>query len=49
MATTDIILLKNVFGSEKGSGASIMYFIIAVSGILWCLIFRRVKDLRELE
>ena len=49
MATTDIILLKNVFGSEKGSGASIMYFIIAVSGILWCLIFRRVKDLRQLE
>ena len=49
MAATDISLLKNLFGTEKGSGAAIMFFIIGVSGVLWCLIFRRVKALRELE
>lgn len=49
MAATDISLLKNLFGTGKGSGAAIMFFIIGVSGVLWCLIFRRVKALRELE
>lgn len=49
MAAADSNLLINIFGTGKGSGAAIMFFIIGVSGVLWCLIFRRVKALRELE
>lgn len=49
MAATDSNLLINIFGTGKGSGAAIMFFIIGVSGVIWCLIFRRVKALRELE
>lgn len=49
MAAMDSNLLINIFGTGKGSGAAIMFFIIGVSGVIWCLIFRRVKALRELE
>ncbi len=48
MENTDISLLKTIFGTEKGSGAALVFFIIGVSGVIWCLIFRRIKALKGL-
>ena len=49
MENTQSGLLKGIFGSGKGSGAAMLFFFIAVSGVIVCLIFRRIKALRELE
>ena len=49
MALTDVTLLKTVFGAEKGSGAALLFFVIGITGVVICLIFRRIKALRELE
>lgn len=49
MALTDVTLLKTVFGAEKGSGAALLFFVIGITGVFICLIFRRIKALRELE
>ncbi len=42
-------LLTNLFGTGKGSGAAMLFFIIGIAGVGVCLIFRRIKPLRELE
>lgn len=42
-------LLTDLFGTGKGSGAAFFYFILAISGIAVCLIFRRSKKLWQLE
>lgn len=44
----DSILVK-LFGSGKGSGAALLFFVIGILGVLVCLIFRRVRYIRELE
>lgn len=44
----DSILIK-LFGLGKGSGACMLFFIIAFVGILTCLIFRKDKHIWELE
>lgn len=49
MEKTDSILLMNLFGTEKGSGAALLFFVIGILGVLVCLIFRKVKALYELE
>lgn len=49
MATTQSTLLKQLFGSGKGSGAALLFFVIGVLGVLVCLIFRNVRHLKELE
>lgn len=49
MGNTQSGLLKDIFGSGKGSGAAMLFFFMAVSGVIVCLIFRRIKALRELE
>lgn len=49
MATTQSTLLKQLFGSGKGSGAALLFFVIGVLGVLVCLIFRNVRYLKELE
>lgn len=49
MERTDSILLMNLFGTEKGSGAALLFFVIGIAGVLVCLIFRKVKALYELE
>ncbi|MBQ6341875.1 MAG: MFS transporter [Anaerolineaceae bacterium] len=33
--------LTQLFGSGKGSGASLMMFILGLAGIIWCLAFER--------
>lgn len=42
-------LLSRVFGVGKGSGAALLFLVLAVMGILTCLIFRRVKSIWHLE
>ena len=42
-------ILVTLFGSGKGSGAALLFFVIGILGVLVCLIFRRVRYIRELE
>lgn len=41
--------LSEIFGTGKGSGAALFYFVIAFAGIAVCLIFSANKHLRSLE
>lgn len=38
-----------VFGTGKGSGAALLFFVIALPGIFTCLIFRKDRHIWELE
>lgn len=40
--------LTAVFGTGKGSGAALLFFTIGIAGVLICMIFRRIKYVREL-
>ena len=42
-------ILIRIFGSGKGSGAAVLFFVIAFAGIGVCLWFRRDKHIWELE
>lgn len=42
-------LAAMLFGTGKGSGAALLFFTIAIPGILTCLIFRRDRHIWELE
>lgn len=48
MAGTENTLLLNIFGTEKGSGAALLFFVIGIAGVLVCTVFSRIKALREL-
>lgn len=48
MAGTENTLLLNIFGTEKGSGAALLFFVIGVAGVIVCAVFNRIKALREL-
>lgn len=48
MAGTKNALLQNIFGTEKGSGAAFLFFVIGIAGVLVCIVFSRIKALREL-
>lgn len=43
------ILLTRMFGEGKGSGAALLYFVLAFCGIGVCLYFRRNKAIWKLE
>lgn len=49
MEMTKNKFLHTAFGVGKGSGAAFLFFVIGVIGVLICLIFRRVKYIRELD
>ena len=40
--------LTALFGTGKGSGAAFLFLLLAVSGILVCLLFRRNRHIRSL-
>lgn len=42
-------ILVKAFGSGKGSGAAALFFILAIMGIVTCLVFRRDKHIWKLE
>ncbi|MCH5349531.1 MAG: MFS transporter [Oscillospiraceae bacterium] len=46
--SVDSIFVR-IFGSEKGSGAAFLFFVIGIAGVLVCLIFRRNKHIRGLD
>lgn len=43
------MVLEKLFGSGKGSGAALFFFVIAFAGVFVCLHFRRKKSLWELD
>lgn len=49
MENTSSRLLTALFGTGKGSGAAFLYFVIGIAGVAVCLIFRRIKHIRELK
>lgn len=42
-------LLQAVFGSGKGSGAALLFFLLGFVGMFTCLIFRKDAHIRRLE
>ena len=42
-------LLTRLFGVGKGSGASFLFAVLWLMGIVVCLIFRADKHIRKLE
>lgn len=49
METVPNGILTALFGSGKGSGAALLFFVIGIAGVVVCLQFRRVKALWALE
>lgn len=41
--------LERVFGTGKGSGAALLFFVIAFAGVAVCIIFRTSRSIRALE
>lgn len=41
--------LECIFGSGKGSGAALLFFVIAFAGVAVCIIFRTSRSIRALE
>lgn len=41
--------LERVFGNGKGSGAALLFFVIAFAGVAVCIIFRTSRSIRALE
>ena len=42
-------VLNQLFGTGKGSGAAFLFAVIGVMGVLVCVIFSRLKDMKNLE
>jgi uncharacterized membrane protein YuzA (DUF378 family) len=42
-------LLAILFGNGKGSGAALLFLILAIAGIVVCLIFRKDAHIWQLE
>lgn len=49
MAKNSSIYLSALFGNGKGSGAAFLFLILAFSGVAVCLIFRKDKNILNLE
>lgn len=48
METSTIPLLNTFFGNGKGSGAAMLFLVLDIAGVAVCLIFERIKYIREL-
>lgn len=48
MAGTKNAILLSIFGTEKGSGAAFLFFVIGIAGVIVCAVFSRIKALKEL-
>ena len=42
-------ILNQLFGTGKGSGAAFLFAVIGVMGVLVCVIFSKLKAMRNLE
>lgn len=48
-AVPDYSLLCALFGTGKGSGAALTYFIIGIMGVAVCLVFNNNKHIKQIE
>ena len=49
MADKSDTVLNQLFGTGKGSGAAFLFAVIGVSGVLVCIVFSRLENMRKLE
>lgn len=49
MENNTIPLFNELFGSGKGSGAAMLFFVIGIAGVIVCIVFSRIRLIRELE
>ncbi len=42
-------VLTALFGSTKGAGAAFLFFVAGIAGVVVCLVFRKVKYIREMK
>ena len=49
MADKSLTVLNCMFGTGKGSGAAFLFAVIGIMGVLVCVIFSRLKAMRNLE
>ena len=49
MERNTVALFNTLFGSDKGSGAAMMFFILGIAGVAVCFVFSRIRYIRELE
>ena len=42
-------VVNQLFGTGKGSGAAFLFAVIGVMGVLVCIVFSRLKNMRKLE
>lgn len=49
MEKNNNIILSALFGTGKSSGAAFLFLFLAFAGIAICLVFRKDKNIRELE
>ena len=42
-------LLSALFGAGKGAGAAMLFLVLALAGVLTCLVFRRDRHIWTLE
>lgn len=48
METSTLPFLNMLFGNGKGSGAAMLFLVLDIAGVAVCLIFERIKYIREL-
>lgn len=48
METSPLPFLNMLFGYGKGSGAAMLFWVLDIAGVAVCLIFERIKYIREL-
>ena len=49
MADKSDTVLNQMFGTGKGSGAAFLFAVIGVMGVLVCIVFSRLENMRKLE
>lgn len=49
MEKNNNIILSALFGTGKGSGSAFLFLFLAVAGIVICLVFRKDKNIKNLE
>lgn len=41
--------IRNFFGTEKGDGASLLFFVIGIAGVAVCFVFSRNRHIRKMK
>lgn len=49
MGNNSIPLFNTLFGSGKGSGAAMLFFFLGIAGVIVCIVFSRIRHIRELD